>query len=169
MNESGQSTNQQQIFEIQKLYLKDVSFEAPSSPQIFTRDWKPEINLQINTSSKKLGEDINEVVLNITLTTHSSEKPAYLVEIAQAGIFTLKGFNEEQLGHLLGSYCPNVLFPFAREAIAELIAKGGFPHFLLSPVNFDALYSQHQQHQKQQSNTDKAPDKLINSPSNVEH
>jgi preprotein translocase subunit SecB len=155
MDESKQSASQQQIFEIQKLYLKDVSFEAPSSPQIFTHDWKPEINLQINTSTEKLGENVNEVVLNITLTTHSSEKTAYLVEVAQAGIFTLKGFNEEQLGHLLGSYCPNVLFPFAREAIAELITKGGFPHFLLSPVNFDALYSQHQQQLKQQPNADK--------------
>ena len=149
MNKTSQSSGQQQIFEIQKLYLKDVSFEAPNSPQIFTLDWKPDTNLQITTAVKKLDEYVNEVVLKITVTTKSGEKTAYLVEIEQAGIFTLKGFGEEQLNHLLGSYCPNVLFPFAREAIAELIAKGGFPQFLISPVNFDALYAQHQQELKQ--------------------
>ena len=148
MHKSSQSSSQQQIFEIQKLYLKDVSFEAPNSPQIFTLDWKPDTNLQITTTAKKLDEYISEVVLNITVTTKSDEKTAYLVEIEQAGIFTLKGFSEEQLSHLLGSYCPNVLFPFAREAVAELIAKGGFPQFLISPVNFDALYAQHQQELK---------------------
>jgi preprotein translocase subunit SecB len=95
------------------------------------------------------------VVLNITVTAKSGDKTAYLVEIQQAGIFALKGFANEQLGHLLGSYCPNILFPFAREAVAELINKGGFPAFLLAPVNFDALYAQHQQKLKEQTAADK--------------
>ncbi len=150
MHKTSQTSDQQQFFEIQKLYLKDVSFEAPNSPQIFTLDWKPDTNLQITTAVNKLDESVSEVVLSITVTTKSGEKTAYLAEIEQAGIFKLKGFSEEQLDHLLGSYCPNVLFPFAREAIAELISKGGFPQFLISPVNFDALYAQYQQKLKQQ-------------------
>ncbi|MEN8129142.1 MAG: protein-export chaperone SecB [Pseudomonadota bacterium] len=156
MNDNAQSSGQQQVFEIQKIFQKDISFEAPNSPQIFTQEWKPDTNVQITTESKKLEENVQEVVLNITVTTKSGDKTAYLVEIQQAGIFTMKGFAEQQLGHLLGSYCPNILFPFARELVAELIAKGGFPHLLLAPVNFDALYAQHQQHLKQEVQSSKA-------------
>lgn len=156
MSDDAQSSDQQQVFEIQKIFQKDISFEAPNSPQIFTQEWKPDTNVQITTGAKKLEENVQEVVLNITVTTKSSDKTAYLVEIQQAGIFTMKGFAEQQLGHLLGSYCPNILFPFARELVAELIAKGGFPHLLLAPVNFDALYAQHQQSMKQQAQSSKA-------------
>ena len=154
MSDTAQSSDQQQFFEIQKLYLKDVSFEAPNSPLIFTQDWKPDTNVQITTGTRNLEEGVNEVVLNITVTAKSGDETAYLVEIQQAGIFALKGFANEQAGHLLGSYCPNILFPFAREAVAELINKGGFPAFLLAPVNFDALYAQHQQKLKEQSAAD---------------
>jgi preprotein translocase subunit SecB len=150
MTEEVQKGEQQQVFEIQKIYQKDVSFEAPNSPQIFTQDWKPDTNVQITTAARELEAGVHEVVLNITVTAKSVDKTAYLVEIQQAGIFTLKGFEKQQLGHLLGSYCPNLLFPFARESVAELIAKGGFPHFLLAPVNFDALYAQHQQQVREQ-------------------
>lgn len=150
MTEEVQQNKQQQLFEIQKIYQKDVSFEAPNSPQIFTQDWKPDTNVQITTAAHELEEGIHEVVLSITVTTKSADKTAYLVETQQAGIFTVKKFEKQQLGHLLGSYCPNLLFPFARESIAELITKGGFPHFLLAPVNFDALYAQHQQRVEQQ-------------------
>ncbi len=131
-------------FEIQKLYLKDVSFETPNSPEVFTGEWKPEVNVELSTESKNLHENIHEVVLTITVTARVDEKIAYLVEAKQAGIFNLKGFPEELLGHLLGSYCPNVLFSFAREAIADLIVKGGFPHFFLNPINFDLLYAEYQ-------------------------
>lgn len=156
MNDNAQPGDQQQVFEIQKIFQKDISFEAPNSPRIFTQEWKPDTNVQVTTGSNKLEEGVQEVVLNITVTTKSGDNTAYLVEIQQAGIFTMKGFAEQQLGHLLGSYCPNILFPFARELVAELIAKGGFPHLLLAPVNFDALYTQHQQHLKQEAQSSKA-------------
>ena len=156
MSDTSHSSAQHQFFEIQKLYLKDVSFEAPNSPLIFTQNWQPDTNVQITTEARNLEEAVNEVQLNITVTAKSGDKTAYLVEVQQAGIFAVKGFGDEQLGHLLGSYCPNILFPFAREAIAELINKGGFPTFLLAPVNFDALYAQHQQKLKQQADAGKS-------------
>ncbi len=134
-------------FEIQKLYLKDVSFETPNSPQVFTGEWKPDTNVELSTEAQKLDENVHEVVLTITVTARVDEKIAYLVETKQAGVFTLTGFAADQLGHLLGSYCPNVLFSFAREAIADLIVKGGFPHFFLNPINFDLLYAEHQKNQ----------------------
>lgn len=153
MSDQPQDTQNQQVFEIQKLYLKDVSFEAPNSPQVFTGEWKPESNVQLSTEARKLDEHVNEVVLNVTVTTRCDEQTAYLVELKQAGVFTLKGFSPAQLSHLLGSYCPNMLFAFAREAIVDLVAKGGFPQFLLNPVNFDALYAEHQKKLAQQQKT----------------
>ena len=145
-------SEQQKNFVIQKLYLKDVSFESPNSPAVFSeQDWQPEINVQLNTESKTLGENVVEVVLNITVTATHQEKTAFLVELKQAGVFTLEGFNDEEKGGMLGSYCPNVLFPFAREAISELVSKGGFPQLLLAPVNFDALYQQHLEQQQKKS------------------
>jgi preprotein translocase subunit SecB len=157
MTEELQQGKERQIFEIQKIYQRDVSFEAPNSPQIFTQDWKPDTNVQITTAARELEAGTHEVVLSITVTTKSADKTAYLVETQQAGIFTVKRFEKKQLGHLLGSYCPNLLFPFARESIAELVTKGGFPHFLLAPVNFDALYAEHQQRVKLQGqSSDKA-------------
>ncbi|MGH8502980.1 MAG: protein-export chaperone SecB [Gammaproteobacteria bacterium] len=134
----------QQQFEIQRIYLKDVSFEAPNSPRVFTEQWKPETSVQLSTEMAQLNEGLHEIVLGITVTAKMTDKTAYLVEIKQAGIFAIKGFAEPQMRQLLGSYCPNVLFPFAREAIAELITKGGFPPMLLAPINFDALYAQRQ-------------------------
>jgi preprotein translocase subunit SecB len=157
MSEAPSRDVPQQIFEIQKLYLKDVSFEAPNVPDIFTGAWKPETNVQLGTETRKIQEAIHEVSLNITVTTSMEKKTSYLVELKQAGVFTLRGFNEAQLGHMLGSFCPNILFPFAREAIADLISKGGFPGFLLAPVNFDALYSQHLQQAARQEGTSDTP------------
>jgi preprotein translocase subunit SecB len=145
---ASQPGNRQQ-FEIQRVYLKDVSFEAPNSPQIYTTQWKPEINVQLSTERVRLDDGVHEVALAITVTAKLADKTAYLVEVKQAGVFTIKGFAEPQLDHLLGSYCPNVLFPFAREAVADLIGKGGFPNLLLAPINFDALYAQQQQHRQQ--------------------
>lgn len=140
------------VFEIQKLYLKDVSFESPHAPVVFMQAWQPEINVQLGSESTRLDEDIYEVVLSLTVTARQNDKAVYLVELKQAGVFTLKGFAAEQQRHLLGSYCPNTLFPFARETIAGLIAKGGFPHLLLAPVNFDVLHAQQQQRLAQQAN-----------------
>ena len=139
--------NPEQIFEIQRVYLKDASFESPASPAIFTREFKPETNVELNAGNKKLTDNIHEVVLNITVTVKVEDEVAYLVEIKQAGIFSTAGYQDEQLGHLLGSYCPNILYPFAREVISDLVVKGGFPQMLLAPINFDALYNQHLQEQ----------------------
>lgn len=144
------SEEEQKNFVIQKIYIKDVSFESPNSPAVFSEDdWAPEINVQLNTESNDIAENVIEVVLKITVTAKHKESTAFLVELHQAGIFTLEGFDPEEKSGMLGSYCPNVLFPFAREAINDLIGKGGFPQLLLAPVNFDALYQQHLQQQQQ--------------------
>lgn len=144
-----QSANQaQQQFEIQKIYLKDVSLEVPHSPGIFTQQWKPEINLQINTTSSPIAENVYNVVLTLTVTAKLAEKTAYLIEVQQAGIFTIKGFSNDHMGPMLGAFCPNILFPFSREAIASLVQKSGFPPLLLNPVNFDAIYLQQIEAQK---------------------
>ncbi len=138
--------------ELQRFYLKDVSFETPNSPQIFLEEWKPQIDLQLGTDAKSLNEEVFEVTLKITVTNKVGDKVAFLAEIHQAGIFAIKGFSQEELAPILGSYCPHQLFPYAREAISDLVTKGSFPQFLLAPVNFDAILAQHlqQQHEKQQ-------------------
>ncbi len=136
-------SEENQQFAIQKIYLKDVSFESPNSPQAFTDgDWQPKVNVQINSSNNVIAQDTYEVVLNITVTASQNEKTAFLVEVKQAGIFTIAGFSEENIGGMVGAFCPESLFPYAREAISELISKGGFPQLLLAPVNFNALYTQ---------------------------
>ena len=132
-----------QKFEIQKIYVKDLSFETPNSPKIFTEKWNPKTDVHIQTENNKLDEKIFEVCIVVTVTASQDETTAFLVEVKQAGIFFIENFPDDQHKQLLGSYCPNILFPFAREVIAELITKGGFPQLLLNPVNFDALYQQH--------------------------
>lgn len=136
-------SEENQQFAVQKIYLKDVSFESPNSPQSFTGgDWQPEINVELNSSHQTLAENTYEVVLNITVTAKHDEKTVFLAEIKQAGIFSITGFEQENLNGMIGAYCPEMLFPFAREAVSELVAKGGFPQLLLAPVNFNALYTQ---------------------------
>ena len=135
----------EQQFAIQKIYIKDVSFESPNAPAVFTEDWKPDSNLELNTNGKKLEDNVYEVVLSLTVTVKNNDKVAHLVEIQQCGIFSVAGFNDQDLAHMLGSFCPNILFPYAREAVSDLVTRGGFPQLLLAPVNFDALYAQHLQ------------------------
>lgn len=134
-----------QAFEISKIYLKDMSFESPMAPQLFAekREWRPEFNVQLNAESTPLGDDIYEVVLSITVSAELEQQTAWLVEIKQAGLFRIAGFDAQARNHMLGSFCPGTLFPFAREAVADLIGKGGLPSFYLAPINFDALYAQH--------------------------
>jgi len=139
------STEEQQ-FNIQKVYLKDVSFESPNSPQAFTDgEWKPEVNVQINSNNQKIADDTYEVVLSITVTAKQNDRTAFLVEVKQAGVFSMTGFSDENLAGMVGAYCPETLFPFAREAISEMVSKGGFPQLLLAPVNFNALFTQQMQ------------------------
>lgn len=141
-------SEENQQFAIQKIYLKDVSFESPNSPQAFTDgNWQPQINVQLNSSNQSIADDTYEVVLVITVTAKHEDKTAFLVEVKQAGIFTISGFPQENMGGMVGAFCPETLFPFAREAISELVSKGGFPPLLLAPVNFNALYTQQVQQQ----------------------
>ena len=137
-------TNQenQTQFMIQRVYVKGLSFETMNTPAIFQDTWEPELSLDVNTQHNKLENNIYEVVLSITATVLNKKTTAFLVEVQQAGIFTIQGAPEEQLDHLLGSFCPNILFPYAREAITAEVIRGSFPQLVLAPINFDALYTQ---------------------------
>jgi len=140
-------------FAIQGLYIKDLSFESPNAPQIFGQKAKPQANMDLQTRNRPLGDNRYEVVLSITVTMTAEENTVFLVELQQAGIFVISGLDDEQLKQTLGSYCPNVLFPYARQTVATIVMQGGFEPIHLSPVNFDALYLQHlkQEQQKPQS------------------
>ncbi len=140
-----------QQFAVQRIYIKDLSFETPNTPEIFTKKWEPQVSVDLNTQAQNLSEGVYEVVVNVTVTTKIDDQTAYLAEVQQAGIFTLSGFTEDQLGPMLHSFCPNILFPYAREAVSSLANKGSFPQLLLAPVNFDALYAE--QMKKKQSDT----------------
>ena len=129
-------------FSIQKIYVKDMSFETPNSPAIFTQDWRPEINLELNSQANKVTEGVHEVVLSLTVTAKLGDNTAYLAEVQQAGIFTLQGFEEPELRPMLGAFCPGTLYPYARESVSDLVARGGFPQLVLAPINFDALYAE---------------------------
>ena len=144
-NETNTSEKTEPHFTIEKLFLKDVSFESPAAPAAFTEDWKPEINMDLNSQGHPLEEGVYEVELSITVTAKNKDKTAFLVEIKQCGIFSIGGMDEANLNGMLGSFCPNILFPYAREAISDLVTKGGYPQLLLAPVNFDAIYAQHLQ------------------------
>lgn len=138
-------------FSIQKIYTKDISFETPNSPQIFIDKWNPHVDFNLGSDVKPLDDHLYEVSLTVTVTVKSDEKTAYLAEITQAGVFTLTGFSQEEMDPMMGSFCPNILFPYAREVVSDLVNKGGFPQLLLAPVNFEALYTQHLQEQMQQT------------------
>ena len=146
---------EQKQFSIQRIFVKDISLETPNSPLIFTEKWEPNVEFNLSSNATSVQENLFEVVLNITVTVKVSEKTAYLVEISQAGLFGLVGFAEEEMGPMLGSFCPNTLFPYAREVVSDLVIKAGFPPMLLAPVNFDALYAQHMQQMQEQDETPK--------------
>jgi preprotein translocase subunit SecB len=136
---------------IQKIYLKDVSFEAPNSPLIFTSELNPAADVRFATKTTSLDADNHEVVLTVSVTVNQDDQTVYLVEVQQAGIFTVRGFPEEHLPAILSTACPNTLFPFAREAVCDLVVKGGFPQLLLAPVNFELLYAQELQRRQSQA------------------
>lgn len=140
---------------ITKIYLKDSSFESPRSPAIFQQgDWKPQTNLNLRSSHNQLEGDIHEIVLTVTIEAKEEDKTCFLVELQQAGLFQIAGYDGEELQAIIGSFCPNILFPYARESIASLIQKGGFPEFVLQPINFDALYLQAKQQQMSEASGD---------------
>jgi len=146
-----QEENSQQQFVLQKIYVKDLSFESPDVPNVFRIKWEPNVNIELNSKGQQLDPNTHEVVLGITVTVKLEEKVAYLVEVQQAGVFSLTGFSEQEMGAMLGSYCPNLLYPFAREVISDVVTKAGFPQLLLAPVNFDAIYQDHLKRQQQAS------------------
>ena len=150
--QATQPEQQEQVAErrllIGKIYVKDFSFESPQAPQVFSKsDWNPQMDLNFRSNYAALDNDHHEVVLTITIEAKAEDKTLFLMELQQAGIFEIAGYEGEELGAIIGSYCPNILFPYARESIASLIQKGGFPEFTLQPINFDALYAQNRQKQ----------------------
>lgn len=156
MSEENQvaNTEEQTPFEmqIQRIYIKDVSFEAPNLPEIFHQEWQPKLGFELDTETVKLGDDLYEVTLHINVETklEGSDDVAFICEVKQAGVFTIKGLEGVQLAHCLASQCPNVLYPYARELIASLVNRGTFPALNLSPVNFDALFLDYLQRQEQE-------------------
>ncbi|MFZ2314943.1 MAG: protein-export chaperone SecB [Gammaproteobacteria bacterium] len=134
-------------FDIQRIFVKDISFESPNTPQTFLEEWKPEVALNLETKSNRIDDNLHEVILSITATVSSSKKTAFLIEVHQAGVFMINGFPNDQLHQMLGSFCPNILFPYAREVVSDIVVRGGFPQLILAPVNFDALYAQHMEQQ----------------------
>ena len=136
---------QQVPFAIQRIYVKDISFESPNAPAIFRKDWQPEVKLDLDTRSEKLEDNMFEVILSLTVTTTVGGETAFLCEVQQAGIFAVPELQDAQMDHMLASFCPNILFPYARETVANLLNRGTFPQLNLAPVNFDALFAQYVQ------------------------
>lgn len=155
MSEQQQAQGQ---FALQRIYVKDLSFEAPNAPKSFLAAWQPEVNIDLSTQATRLEDGKNyEVVLSLTVTVKNDKTTAFLVEVKQAGIFLIDGVPEEQMGQLLGAYCPNLLFPYARETVSDVVSRGSFPQLLLAPVNFDAVFAEAQrQRQQQAEKTDNA-------------
>lgn len=139
-SEAQDAENQPQ-FALQRLFLKDISFESPNSPEVFLGQWGPKVNMDVNTGAKFLENDLYEVVLTITVTVENADKVAYLIEVKQAGIFGLKNMDEDTKTQAIGTICPTTLFPYAREAVDSMAIRGGFPALHLAPMNFDAMYA----------------------------
>ena len=152
-NEQAAAAEQQQQpqFQLQKLYVKDASFELPNAPQIFQEDGQVEIKMNLAQRVENLAEDVHEVVLTVTVTASFGEKTAYLAEVKQAGIFAITGLNEQAMHAALNTLCPHTLFPYARRSITDLVADGGFPPLVLQPINFDQVYAQRLQEAQSQA------------------
>ncbi|TVP91423.1 MAG: protein-export chaperone SecB [Pseudomonadaceae bacterium] len=151
-NQNNQAANgaqgeQPQVqFSLQRIYVKDISFESPKAPEVFQAQWNPQVNLDLNTRNTKLQDGIYEVVLSLSATVTNGDKDTtFIAEVQQAGIFAINGLDEAGMRHTLGAFCPNLLFPYAREAIDNMVLRGSFPPLMLSPVNFDALFAQAEQ------------------------
>ncbi len=153
---AGNDNDNQPQFALQRIYVKDLSFESPNSPVVFQEQWQPQVNLDLNTTHTKVSDNQYEVVLSLTVTSKIEDKVAFLVEIQQAGVFMVKGIEGQQLGQMLGAYCPTILFPYAREAIDGVVTKGSFPALMLAPVNFDAIYAQAVQRQQEEAKGENA-------------
>ncbi|MCY3690147.1 MAG: protein-export chaperone SecB [Gammaproteobacteria bacterium] len=137
-------------FALQRIYLKDFSFESPRSPGVFTGQWSPNINFEVKSRSQNFQENTYEVILTLTVEAKVEEETAFLVEVQQAGIFACANMESQQLEQILSSLCPNILFPYAREAIDSIVTKGSFPPLMLAPINFDAVYAEQKRRQAEQ-------------------
>lgn len=135
----------QRQFVVQRIYTKDISFEAPSTPQIFQEQWSPEINVGLGTTVTDIGNDLVELVLKVSVEAKHQDKTVFLVEVQQGGVFLVQGFNPQEADALMGVGAPNILFPYARETVSDLVTRGSFPQFVLQPVNFEAVYAQQRQ------------------------
>lgn len=142
-------SDQQPVFSIEKLYVKDLSLEVPNAPQIFVERETPEIEIQLQSGANGLGDDLYEAVLTVTVTAKRDETTYFLVEVAKAGVFMIKNIPESELAPVLGIACPNILFPYAREVVSDAVSRAGFPPVVLAPVNFEALYQQRVMEQQQ--------------------
>jgi len=143
--------NEQPVFGIEKLYVKDLSVEVPNAPEIFLEREAPQVEIQLNSNGRGVGEGVFEVVLTVTVTAKLGEKTVFLVEVGQAGVFRIMNVPAEQLEPLIAVACPNILFPYARETISDAITRAGFQPIVLQPVNFEAMYMQRLQEQEQAS------------------
>ena len=148
----SENENQGGQFGLERLFVKDLSFEVPNS-KVFLGEWKPEMNVQLNTETQRLDETHFEVTITVTVTATNAGSTAFVAEVKQAGIFLIECVPEAQLTQLVGAYCPNILFPYVREAISDVVTRGSFPQLLLAPVNFDALFAQAQQQRQQEQAT----------------
>lgn len=137
-------SEQQQIqpqLALERIYAKDISFEVPSA-KVFTKEWQPELNINLSSSAEQIDSSHYEVVLKVTVSADNQKETAFIAEVQQAGIFLMENIDQEQIPQLLGAYCPSILFPFAREAINDIVTKGSFPQLLLAPINFDAAFAE---------------------------
>ena len=130
---------------LERIYVKDMSLEVPGA-DVFTREWQPELDINLSSAAEKLDDDHYQVILTVNVTANNGGETAFIAEVHQAGIFMLQNIPEEQLGAILGAYCPNVLFPYAREVVSDIVTRGSFPQLLLAPVNFDQAYQQTLEH-----------------------
>jgi len=142
---------QQPIFGIEKIYVKDLSLEIPHAPDVFLSGEQPQVDVQLHNESAAVSEGLYQVVLTVTVTAKSGEKTMFLVEVAQAGIFQIRNVPEADFEPILASACPNILFPYVRETVSDIVARAGFPPVYLAPVNFDAIYLQRMQQAQEQA------------------
>ncbi|MBA54128.1 MAG: protein-export chaperone SecB [Pseudomonadales bacterium] len=157
MTEQAAGQQPQQQFQLQRIYLKDLSYEAPKTPLLFKENWKPDVNLEMNNASSEVEPGIYEVVLKATVTVKNGENVAFIAEVAQAGLFLLQGVEGIQKEAILKGVCANILFPYVRETVSDVVARGTFPQFLLQPINFEAAFAENLRKQQEKAQPEEQP------------
>ena len=147
---AAQEQTQQPVFTIEKIYIKDASLEVPNAPHVFLQQEAPQVGIELSNAGRAIGDGVFEVEITVTVTSKAEENVVFLVEVDQAGIFQIRNVPNENIEAILGITCPNILFPYAREAVSDLVTRAGFPAVLLNPINFEALFAQQKQQQMQQ-------------------